>query len=87
MPISSLIVRAHPGMAPAVAEALECVPSARVTDVAGDDLVVLTETRGREEDQAMWDRIESTEGVLSASLVYHAFEDLEVSHGDGHDPA
>ena len=77
MPISSMVVRVQPGRGAQVASRIVAVPSANVTDIRDDELVVVTDTASREDDRRIWEEIEGLDNVLSIALVYHNFEDLE----------
>lgn len=83
MNISSIIVHPGPGQAEAVRVRLEQLGGVEVHAVAEDGRMIVTvETDG---DGAMvdaFDAINKTEGVLSASMVYHQTEsdpDVEIS--------
>lgn len=75
MNISSIIVHPGPGQAEAVRGRLEELAGVEVQVVAEDGRMIVTvETDG---DGAMvdaFDAINKTEGVLSASMVYHQTE-------------
>ena len=83
--ISSIIVHPGPGQAEAVQARLVARPGVEVHAVGDDGRMIITvETDG---DGAMieaFEAVNSTEGVLSASMVYHQTEsnpDAEVSVG------
>ena len=76
MPISSLVVTTRQGHAARVAATLRGLDGVTVTDIRGEELVVVTETPDRGADKRVWDRVEATDHVLGVSLVYHNFEDL-----------
>ncbi len=76
MPISSLIVKAAEGHAEAIAQAVDAVEGASVSELVDKNLVVLTETKDEKEDRRIWDALNAIEGVVSVELVYHNFEDL-----------
>lgn len=75
MNISSIIVHPGPGQAEVVRARLEALAGVEVQAVAEDGRMIVTvET---ESDGAMvdaFDAINRTEGVLSASMVYHQTE-------------
>lgn len=83
MNISSIIVHPGPGQAEAVSARLAEVAGVEIHAVAEDGRMIVTvET---DSDGAMvdaFDAISKTEGVLSASMVYHQTEsdpDVEIS--------
>ena len=75
MPISSLIVKVHPQKSSEVVNQLQLIKHAEVTNIAGDHIVVITDTRDSETDKVIWDTITAISGVMQVSLVYHNFED------------
>ncbi len=77
MPISSLIVQTVTTKVDEVAEAIGNLEGASVTKVEGANIVTLTDTKSREEDQKIWDKLESIPGVIGVSLIYHNFEDVK----------
>lgn len=77
MPVSSLLVRTDPERAAKVAEDLGQVPGTEVTDIKGDQIVVVTDTRSAQEDRDLHEKLEDVPGVLAVTLVYHNYEDLE----------
>jgi len=94
MPITSMIVKCREEKASSVAWTIAALPGATVSNVEGDQLVVITETTTREQDQGLWDRIEALPEVVALTVVYHNFEDLtpqddgeETCHAHGNEPA
>ncbi len=77
MPISSLIIQSKESRSQEVADRLRGLAGVEVSEIRGDQVVVLTETSSRKEDREVWKAMESTEHVLGVSLIYHNFEDLE----------
>lgn len=77
MPISSMIVTSRGGCSSRVADRLRLLDGVSVTDIHGEELVVVMETGSMSDDRLLWDRVEATEDVLGVSLVYHNFEDEE----------
>lgn len=78
MPISSLIVRTKANETNVIADQIRnTVDHTEVSNIEGDNIVVLTDTATRDEDKEIWGKIESIPGVLKVDLIYHNFEDLE----------
>ena len=77
MPISSLIVQVHHGGLEQTKSHIDADPRLEITDVLNESVVVLTETRDREEDFAIWRSLQSLHEVECVSLIYHNHEDLE----------
>jgi nitrate reductase NapD len=75
MPISSLVVKVNPQKSSEVVKSLQPIEHAEVTNIIGDQIVVITDTRDRETDKVIWDSISDIPGVIQVSLVYHNFED------------
>ena len=77
MPISSLIVRTRPDSVRPVMDALSVIEEATIHETWGQSIVVVTQTKTKDEDKQIWDRIEHVEGVVQTDLIYHNFEDVE----------
>ena len=75
MPISSLVVKVQPQKSSEVVNRLQPIEYAEVTNIVGDQIVVITDTRDSETDKVIWDTITAIPGVMQVSLVYHNFED------------
>jgi nitrate reductase NapAB chaperone NapD len=77
MPISGLLVTAAPGRAEDAAAYIAGLSGVSVTDrPSPEQLVLVTETATREEDQALWEQLQAGPGVHSLELAYHNFEDI-----------
>ena len=78
MPISSLIVRTQDGREYEVAEAVSALDGAdaSVPDPGSSNVVVITETKSKQQDSRIWELITALPGVVSVGLAYHNFEDL-----------
>ena len=75
MNISSVIVHAKPGSAELVAVRLGAVPGVEVHGVSVEGKMVVTiETDDDQATTETFDLIGKTEGVLSASLIFHQTE-------------
>ena len=77
MPVSSLLVRTASGETARVAETLSALPGVTVSDRADDSLVVITETDDSRSGRLLDEEIGAIPGVITATLVYHNFEDQE----------
>lgn len=77
MPISSLIVKTVPSKIRDVADKLNTLAGATVSDIHAENIVVITETKKQGDDQELWETIEGIPGVLKCDLIYHNFEDEE----------
>lgn len=77
MPISSLIVRSTPEHVTDVADQIRAVSGASVTDIKGENVIVITDTASQDEDKQIWNQIEQLNGVCKVDLIYHNFEDVE----------
>ena len=75
MPITSLVVKVYPQKSGEVVNQLQPIEHAEVTNIVGDRIVVITDTRDSETDKVIWDTITAIPGVMQVSLVYHNFED------------
>ncbi len=75
MNISSIIVNPAPGQAEAVRARLTQMPGVEVHAMADDGRMIVTvETDGDGAMVTAFEAINRTEGVLSASMVYHQTE-------------
>lgn len=75
MNISSIIVHPGPGQAEAVRARLEALAGVEVQAVSEDGRMIVTvETDGDGAMVEAFEAINRTEGVLSASMVYHQTE-------------
>ena len=85
MNISSIIVYPGPGQAEAVRARLVAQPGVEVHAVDENGCMIITiETDGDGAMIAAFDAVNKTEGVLSASMVYHQTEanpDADISVG------
>ena len=79
MPVSSYVVRFEPGAIAGVAQRLNALP--QVTVGPGDEtgIPVVAETCDTQEARLLGAQLEETPGVLSATLIYHNFEDIDPS--------
>ena len=77
MPVSSLIVEVVEERVAEVVAAINLLDDARVSQTEGSQVIVLTETNDLDADQALWDQLAAMPGVVTVSLIYHNFEDLE----------
>ena len=76
--IASLVVYSTPARAPRVAEAVAVMPGAQVHAVSPEGKLVVTLDAGSADDMlAKVARIQRTEGVLSAALVYQCADSLQ----------
>jgi nitrate reductase NapAB chaperone NapD len=84
MPISSLIVRTRSERTREVAESLKALKEVLVSEIHGENIIILTETPQQSYDKNLWDKIEKISGVLQCDLIYHNFEDGPVgAEGEG----
>lgn len=75
MNISSAIVHTRSGQAPRVRAALQQLAGVEVHAATDDGRLIITfEGESDGDIVQVFDRIQQTEGVLSAALVYHRFE-------------
>lgn len=77
MPVSSLILKVRDGAAEEVATRLRAMPGVEVEDGPDGQLVVVTDTPDREADKNLGAAIDAVPGVVSQTLIYHNFEDVE----------
>lgn len=77
MPISSLIIRTDQDKTKEVAQRLEAMKEATVSEVHGQNIVLVTETKTQDQDEALWEEIKQVPGVLQCDLIFHNFEDQE----------
>lgn len=82
MPVSSMIVRTEKHQTREVAERLEAWEEISISEIHGENIVVVTETPAQDRDRGLWERIETMAGVLQCDLIYHNFEDEEGSCDD-----
>jgi len=76
MPVSSYILRCTPQDQPAVCEQLRRIPGLEVGEVTDMGIPVAAEADTTKAAQAIGDRLQQLDGVKSAVLVYHNFEDV-----------
>lgn len=75
MAISSYLVIAGPGSKAAVQERLEALPNCEVVPAeAHDVLILVTETTGRAEEDALRGRLEALEGVQALMQTFGEVE-------------
>lgn len=79
MPVSSLIIRTEKDKTQVIAEQLNACQEATVSEIQGDNIILVTETKAQSDDRMLWDTIEKISGVLHCDLIYHNFEDEEGS--------
>jgi len=77
MPVSSYVIRCHADVREAVLARLASEPGVTVGTATREGIPVAAETPSTDAARALGERLESLPGVLSATLVYHNFEDLE----------
>ncbi len=80
MPISSLIVRCTRELIEGTRTAVRALEFVEITDEQDDTLVILTDTTSSDDDQITWDALNNLPGVIGTDIVYHNFEDTELSH-------
>jgi len=80
MPISSLVIECAVGRAQEVASYLETLPGAEVHDAHDNCLVVVTDTKTKQEDRDLVDEMGSVSGVITATPVFTNCEDLGLEH-------
>jgi nitrate reductase NapAB chaperone NapD len=82
MPVCSYLVIPAPGALPRVEEALRALPGCDVTRAENRDLLLLvTDTPGPDEDAALRDRLEGTEGIHALILSFGEI-DPDTAQGD-----
>ncbi len=79
MPITSIIANVNTDSIDAVVQQINELPDATVTDIKDNNLVIVTDTRTRQEDRDIWVKLDNISGVNSLNAIYHNFEDLEVA--------
>lgn len=77
MPITSLIVKVTEDDMDKTLSAIDGMEGVEVTDVKGNDLVVILDTASRKQDRELWQQLEELPGVHALNAIYHNFEDLE----------
>lgn len=79
MPISGLVLTLSedPGLRLALLDALRLVPRVTVGEPRGGRLPIVTETGSIREDEALFEELVRTPGVLAVELAYHDFSDVE----------
>jgi nitrate reductase NapAB chaperone NapD len=77
MPVSSYVIRCLPEDQPRVRAQLHRIPGIEVGEAADTGIPVATEAGTSREAEAVGEQLQRLEGVTSAVLVYHNFEDLE----------
>ena len=77
MPVSSMILKVRAGAAADVATRLRAMPGVEVEDAPDGQLVVVTDTPDRDQDKRLGRAIDADPGVVSQTLIYHNFEDVE----------
>jgi len=82
MNITSIIVHAKPTELASVRSKFEQIPGVEIQAVTEDGkFIVIIETETDGESASTFDRINSTDGVMSVAMVFHQFEsdpDIEV---------
>jgi nitrate reductase NapAB chaperone NapD len=81
MPVSSMIVKAQEDRVDGVVVAIRALRGATVHAVQGSEIVAVTDTATEQEDHALWQAMEQTEGVAKLDLIYHNFEDVDDFEG------
>lgn len=77
MPVSSMILKVREGASEEVSTRLRAMPGVEVEDGPNGQLVVVTDTPDRDEDKRLGAAIDAVPGVVSQTLIYHNFEDVE----------
>jgi nitrate reductase NapD len=77
MPVSSMILKVQEGAADEVSTRLRAMPGVEVEAGPDGQLVVVTDTPDRDEDKRLGIAIDAVPGVMSQTLIYHNFEDVE----------
>ena len=75
MPVSSLVIKVNPQKSNEIVNSIQPIEHAEVTNIVGDQIVVVTDTLDSETDRVIWDTISAIPGVIQVSLIYHNFED------------
>jgi nitrate reductase NapAB chaperone NapD len=76
MPISSLVIRTDAGCEESLVQAIGAIEGVTVGAVKPGAIVMVTETKSRREDPAIWERVSVLPGVLSIGLTYCNYEDI-----------
>lgn len=76
MPVSSYVIRCSSEDQPSVREQLRRIPGIEIGEATDMGIPVATEAESSKAAQAIGDQLQSLEGVKSAVLVYHNFEDV-----------
>ena len=76
MPVSSYVLRCAPQDQPAVREQLRRIPGLEIGEATDAGIPVAAEADTTKAAEAIGDRLQKLNGVKSAVLVYHNFEDV-----------
>lgn len=77
MPIASMIVSSAPGADTAILRRqLGSIEGVEIMHHCDEKFVLLAETPTRDQDEALWARLNGIESVGKVELVYYNFEDL-----------
>jgi len=76
MPVSSYVIRCSPQDQPSVRKQLQQIPGIEIGEATDTGFPVATEAETGKAAEEMGNRLQNLEGVKSAVLVYHNFEDV-----------
>jgi len=77
MPVSSYVIRCAPEDQPAVREQLGQIPGVEIGEAMDTGIPVAAEAETSKAAEEIGNQLQNLEGVKSAVLVYHNFEDVE----------
>lgn len=76
MPVSSYVIRCATQDQPRVREQLDRIPGVVMGDATETGIPVAAEADSTKAAEAMGEQLQALDGVQSAVLVYHNFEDV-----------
>mgnify|MGYP001005946290 CR=1 FL=1 len=76
MPISSYVIRCAPADQPRVREQLNRIPGVVIGDATDTGIPVAAEADTTQAAEVIGEQLQALDGVQSAVLVYHNFEDV-----------